>query len=297
MSKGAMIWYHNFPLNSIDSFVMLSETFIKAHVGAIKVETRKSEVFQIRQRNDEMLREFVSRFQMEQIELPPVSDDWAVQAFMKGLNERSSIASRQLKQNRIEYLAVTWLDVHNSYQSKIRVEDDQLGAPSVSVHHNRLEAKPSRDTDWESRSNKERSQPYVDRRNNGLGRNAPRNDRRNDRGQSSRGLMSQNGFDKYTDLGEALRLLEYNFSVDASGIVSANGRIKDTRWHRPIQTDPSQRNPNLIFKYHGTPEHKTEDCRQLREEVVDCSMRVIFERFSLIELRTTSGREMQTKNE
>ena len=97
LSKGAMMWYHNLAPNSIDSFAMLADSFIKAHAGAIKVATRKSDAFEIKQRENEMLREFVSRFQMERMELPPVSDDWAVQAFTQGLNERSSVASKQLK--------------------------------------------------------------------------------------------------------------------------------------------------------------------------------------------------------
>ncbi|XP_070025587.1 uncharacterized protein [Nicotiana sylvestris] len=124
LSKRAMMWYHNLASNSMDSFAMLADSFVKAHVSAIKVATRKSDVFKIKQRENEMLREFVSRFQMERMELPPVSDDWAVRAFIQGLNEQSSIASKQLKQNLIEYPTVTWVDVHNRYQSKIRVEDD-----------------------------------------------------------------------------------------------------------------------------------------------------------------------------
>ncbi|XP_070036342.1 uncharacterized protein [Nicotiana tomentosiformis] len=88
-----------------------------------------------------------------------------------------------------------------------------------------------------------------------------------DRGQNSRGLLSKSGFEKYADPVEAPRLSEYNFSVDASGIVSVIGRIKDTRWLRPMQTDPSQRNPNSMCKYHGTHGHRPEDCRQLREKV------------------------------
>ena len=79
--------------------------------------------------------------------------------------------------------------------------------------------------------------------------------------------MSKSGFDKYADPIEAPRLSEYNFSVNASGIVSAIGRIKATRWPRPMQIDPSQRNPNSMCKYHGMHSHKTENCRQLREEV------------------------------
>ncbi|XP_070015135.1 uncharacterized protein [Nicotiana sylvestris] len=79
--------------------------------------------------------------------------------------------------------------------------------------------------------------------------------------------MSKSGFDKHTDPTEVPLLSEYNFSIDASGTVSAIGRIKDTKWPKPIQTDPSQRNPNLMCKYHGTHGHRIEDCRRLREEV------------------------------
>ncbi|XP_070007870.1 uncharacterized protein [Nicotiana sylvestris] len=126
LSNEAMVWYHNLPPNSIDSFTMLADYSVKAHARAIKVATRKSNIFKIRQTDNKMLREFMSRFQMVRMKLPPVTDDWVVQAFTQGLNEWSSIALRQLKQNLIEYPVVTWADVHNRYQSKIRVEDDQL---------------------------------------------------------------------------------------------------------------------------------------------------------------------------
>nr|XP_016461916.1 PREDICTED: uncharacterized protein LOC107785190 [Nicotiana tabacum] len=208
LSKGDMILYHNFAHNSIDSFAMLADVFVKAHVGAIKVAIRKSDVFKIKQRDDEILREFVSRFQMERMELPPISNDWAVQDFMQGLNERSSIASRQLKQNLIEYPAVTWSDVHI--------------------------VKPPRDTDWGSRFYKERYQPYVEDRRNISRRNVPQNNRRVDRGQSSRGFVGKIGSDRRSGQVEAPKLPEYNFSVDASNIVSAIGKIKDTRWPKPI---------------------------------------------------------------
>ncbi|XP_070002594.1 uncharacterized protein [Nicotiana sylvestris] len=87
LSKGAMMWYHNLAPNSIDSFAMLADFFVKAHAGAIKAAKRKSDVFKIKQRENEMLREFVSHFQMERMEMPPVSVDWVVQAFTQGLNK------------------------------------------------------------------------------------------------------------------------------------------------------------------------------------------------------------------
>ncbi|XP_070009664.1 uncharacterized protein [Nicotiana sylvestris] len=79
--------------------------------------------------------------------------------------------------------------------------------------------------------------------------------------------MNKNGFDKHTDPAQAPRLSEYNFSIDVLGIVSAIGRIKDTKCPKPLQTYPYQKNPNLMCKYHGTHGHRTEDCIQLREEV------------------------------
>nr|XP_016473143.1 PREDICTED: uncharacterized protein LOC107795084 [Nicotiana tabacum] len=204
----------------------IDDAFVKAHAGAIKVATRKTDIFKIKQRNDKMLREFVSRFQIERMEILSIS-------------------------------CAQPLPIKNQGRGQL------VGSPSGLVHPNRFAAKPPRDADRESRSNKERYQPYVDYRNHGSGRNAPLNDR----GQSSRGLMSKSRFDKHTDPVKEPRLSEYNFSIDASGIVSAIGRIKDTRWPRPIQTVSSQRNPNLMCKHHGTHCHKTEDCRQLREEV------------------------------
>ncbi|XP_070005141.1 uncharacterized protein [Nicotiana sylvestris] len=170
-----MVWYHNLAPNSIDSFAMLADSFIKAHACSINVATRKSDVFKIRQRENEMLREFVSRFQMERMELRLVSDDWAIRAFLQGLNERSSVALKQLKQNLAEYPAVTWSDIHNRYRSKIRVEDEQLGVPSGSVYPSRLSAK-------EPKPNKQRYQPYTEDRRNALRRDIPRNDRRIDQG-------------------------------------------------------------------------------------------------------------------
>ncbi|XP_070037089.1 uncharacterized protein [Nicotiana tomentosiformis] len=173
LSKGAMIWHHNLPPNSIDSFAMLADSFVKAHAGAIKVKTRKSDLFKLKQRDNEMLRKFVSRFQMEQMDLSSIADDWAVQAFTQGLNIRSSVASQQLKQNLIEYPAITWADVHNRYHSKIRVDDDKLGAPSGSVYPVRTLDRVKRDIDHEPRSNRDRYQPYNgDWRSSGSGRNS-----------------------------------------------------------------------------------------------------------------------------
>ncbi|XP_060179414.1 uncharacterized protein LOC132609449 [Lycium barbarum] len=273
LSKGAMIWYQNFPEHSIDSFSMLADAFVKAHAGAIKVETQKSDLFNVKQRDDETLREFVARFQMERMDLPPVTDEWAVQAFTQGLTSRSSITSIELKQNLIEYPPNTWVDVHNRYQSKIRVKDDKiLRAASVSWHSSKGGDRLTRVIDRDSRSSYDRYRPYpLDRRGNGhnneLNKNDRRNNRRNDRGQNNYGLVNINVVDRAPRNRETPRLSEYNFCVDVATLVAAVIRNKETRHPRPIQSDPDERDKSLICKYHHTHGHRTEDCRQLREEV------------------------------
>ncbi|XP_070040010.1 uncharacterized protein [Nicotiana tomentosiformis] len=155
LPKGDMTWYNNLPPNSMDSFAMLADSFMKAYTGTIKVENRKSDLFKVKQKDNEMLREFVSRFQMEWMDLPPVADDWVVQDFTQGLNIRSLLASQQLKQNFLDYLAITWADVHKRYQSKIRVKDGHLEAPSGSVCPVRTIDRVNRDIDQEPRSNRD----------------------------------------------------------------------------------------------------------------------------------------------
>ncbi|XP_009757891.2 uncharacterized protein [Nicotiana sylvestris] len=77
ITKGAL------PENSIDSFAELADSFVKAHWEAQKVEKRMEGIFKIIQRDMELLREFVDRFQRERMMLPHILDNWAAMAFAK----------------------------------------------------------------------------------------------------------------------------------------------------------------------------------------------------------------------
>ncbi|XP_060178167.1 uncharacterized protein LOC132608112 [Lycium barbarum] len=122
--------------------------------------------------------------------------------------------------------------------------------------------------DRDSRSSYDRYQPYpLDRRGNGRNNKSGKNDRRNDRGQSSRGLINRNAVDRAPGNRESPRLSEYNFCIDVATTAAAVIRNKEIRHPRPIQSDPEKRDKSLICKYHHTHGHRTEDCRQLREEV------------------------------
>ncbi|XP_070054935.1 uncharacterized protein [Nicotiana tomentosiformis] len=103
LTRGDLTWYSLFPEHSIDSFETLADSFIKAHARARKLQARKADIFRIAQGESELLREYVTRFQKERMLLPVVPDEWAAEAFTKGLNPRSSDASQKLKESLLEF--------------------------------------------------------------------------------------------------------------------------------------------------------------------------------------------------
>ncbi|XP_070004470.1 uncharacterized protein [Nicotiana sylvestris] len=126
LTKGALTWYSLLPKISINSFAELTDSFIKAHSGAQKVEKRMEDIFKIKQGDSELLRDFVNRFQREIMTLPRVPDNWAAIAFTSNLNEKSSEATRRLKESLREFPATTWNDVYNRYSMKLRIEEDTV---------------------------------------------------------------------------------------------------------------------------------------------------------------------------
>lgn len=55
LTKGALAWYSLLLDHSIYSFKILVDYFIKAHVGVIKVQARKADIFIIAQAESELL--------------------------------------------------------------------------------------------------------------------------------------------------------------------------------------------------------------------------------------------------
>ncbi|XP_070057126.1 uncharacterized protein [Nicotiana tomentosiformis] len=160
LTRGALEWYSLLPEHSIDSFEMLVDSFINAHVGARKVQAQKADIFRIAQGESELLREFVTRFQKERMFLSIVPDEWAPEVFTKGLNPRGSDASRKLKESLLEFQATTWADVHNRYESKIRIKDDQVGSISSANGRENNREKPKDDYDADRRTSRGQFLPY-----------------------------------------------------------------------------------------------------------------------------------------
>ncbi|XP_019261166.1 PREDICTED: uncharacterized protein LOC109239096 [Nicotiana attenuata] len=248
---------------------LIPKLFIKAHAGARKVHARKSDIFRIAQGESELLREFVTRFQKERMLLPDVPNEWVAETFTKGLNSRSLEASRKLKESLLEFQETTWADVHNRYESKIRIKDYQVGFSSSAKGQEKNKEKLKDDFDTNRWSLRSRFLPYerIEVRGRGF-RSADRfaTDRRTDRGRNNRSLQDKEASGMW-DLSYP-RLPEYNFNVSIVELVSVMRNIKEVRFAKPMRSDPSQRDPNLWCEYHRINGHHIGDCRHLREEMV-----------------------------
>ncbi|XP_070015163.1 uncharacterized protein [Nicotiana sylvestris] len=131
LTKGELTWYSLLPENSINSFAELVDSFIKEHSGAQKSKKRMEDIFKIMQGDSELLREFVDKFQRETMTLPHVPDNWAAIAFTSNLNEKSSEATRRLKESLCEFPATTWNDVYNrSMGDKVQWPKEMRSNPS-----------------------------------------------------------------------------------------------------------------------------------------------------------------------
>ncbi|XP_070007119.1 uncharacterized protein [Nicotiana sylvestris] len=128
--------------------------------------------------------------------------------------------------------ATTWADVHNQYKSKVRIEDDQLGFPTSTKGRDREKNKEKSKNDFNTDPRYSRGQGNIE-------------------------------FSKFF-LSQAFRIQLQRQHLE---LVSAMRNIKEAQFPKPMRSDPSQRDPNLWCKYHGTSSHRSGDCRHMNEEV------------------------------
>lgn len=113
------------------------------------------DIFKVKQKSTELLREFVDRFQRERMILPRVPDKWAAMAFASNLNDKSLEATKRLKEILQEFPATTWNDVYNRYSTKLRIEEDTISHPKVEERFG------SRCSEIERSFGKNMYEPYI----------------------------------------------------------------------------------------------------------------------------------------
>ncbi|XP_019227224.1 PREDICTED: uncharacterized protein LOC109208554 [Nicotiana attenuata] len=258
-----------------------------AHSGAQKVEKGMEDIF--KQRNIELLREFVDRFQQERMMLPRVPDNWAAMAFARNLNVKSSEATWRLKEILREFPATTWNDVYNRYSTKLQIEEDTVAQPRVD------ERVGSRRSKSERRTRKNRYKPYMgpvgrDSRSKQEHTRSESISRQKDAGSSSRFRKERDT--RGNDSNTHARVGNYNFNVSTSELVAIlRGMGDKVRWPKEMRSDPSKRNPDFWCEFHNDHGHRTTNYRLLQGEVEH-----LLKQGYLIDLFSEKGRRSCMKN-
>ncbi|XP_070003459.1 uncharacterized protein [Nicotiana sylvestris] len=232
------------------------------------VEKRMEDIFKIKQGDSELLRDFVDRFQRERMTLPHVPDNWDAIAFASNLNDKSSEATRRLKESLREFSATTWNDVYNRYSTKLLIEKDTV----PQFRHE--ERSNSRRLEIEKRLGKNRYDPYMgpagkDSRSKQDSQRYDQKSRNRESGSSSRFRNDRNRQESH-DNDSSLKAWfgGYNFNVTTSELVPVLRSMEDkVRWPKEMRSNPNRRNPDHWCEFHNDHEHKTLEYRFLQSEV------------------------------
>ncbi|XP_070020135.1 uncharacterized protein [Nicotiana sylvestris] len=263
-----------------------------AHSGAQKVEKRMEDIFKIKQGDSELFREFVDRFQRERMTLPRVPNNWEAIAFTSNLNEKSSEATRRLKESLREFPATTWNDVYNRYSTKLRIEEDTV--PRSQKEEN---IRPRR-AETDKRSGKNRYEPYMGPA--GKDSRSKQDDQRHDSkpmnreaGSSLRFRNERNHYEsRDDDRSLKTRFGGYNFNVSTFELVAVlRSKGDKVRWPKEMRSNPNRRNPDHWCEFHNDHGHKTVDCRFLQSEVDH-----LLKQGYLTELFSEKGKQAYMKN-
>ncbi|XP_070011923.1 uncharacterized protein [Nicotiana sylvestris] len=226
------------------------------------------DIFKIKQGDSEHLREFVDRFQRERMMLRRVPDNWAAMTFASNLNEKSSEATRRLKESLHEFPATTWNDVYNRYNTKLRIEEDTISQSQ------KEEKVSSRRAETDKRSSKNRYEPYMGpagRESRSKQDNSRYDHISRDResGSSSKFGKDQNAREtRDDDRSLKAKFGGYNFNVSTSELVAVLRNMGDkVRCPKEMRSNPNRRNPDHWCEFHNDHGHKTTDCTLLQGEV------------------------------
>ncbi|XP_019226410.1 PREDICTED: uncharacterized protein LOC109207864 [Nicotiana attenuata] len=262
LTGGALTWYLQLPARSIETFEEMADKFVTAQARAKKAEARVNDIFAIKQSARGGLRDFLTRFSRVRMTLPNVLEGMAVASFQIGLNRNGSRSTRKLLSRLIKYLPTTWDEIHNAYCAEVHDDEDDLNGPIQRLTSVQAESRKDRRNDAKKditapRPIRERHQPYII--------NAIMPHSRYEEGPSRPRTRTHRN-----ERGMPPLLSAHNFCVSPSKIVYALEKLgPKVKWPQKMRSDPSTRKSKVLCEFHQERGHKTEDCIDLRQEVVN----------------------------
>nr|XP_043633418.1 uncharacterized protein LOC122604605 [Erigeron canadensis] len=235
LSGAALKWLLNLPTGSITSFVHLVNQFNLQFSCSRLFEKITSDLYQVTQRNNESLKEFLNRFTKESLHIPKLDMNTVVQALKMGLS-KDYLYYQDLVMTPCKSLD----EARNRALRFIRLEEDELlrkrmKTPSTYDHPNRRTETPV----FRPSKNK----PYTR-------------------------AVQQRTVEKPQN-SQYPELYEFCLPVNVAGIVAAMKNLGDkaVRWPPKNPKSNANKDKSRWCAYHEDFGHTTEECFAFRREI------------------------------
>ncbi|XP_063947130.1 uncharacterized protein LOC108204072 [Daucus carota subsp. sativus] len=224
----AQHWYSRLPPNCISSFGDLSRAFIGQFIGSKTHAKSSASLINLHQGRNESLRDYMNRFTKEALKVPDLDQKVAMIALQQGT--RDDNFRRSLAKRAPENM--------NELQERARKY---------------IKAEES----LKKSQNNQGPTPNPKKRGNDTEYNA-----------DSKYLKTGDGDKSPTKKKTGPRFTDYaRLNAPRSQILMEIEKDESVRWPKPIRTDPEKRNKDLYSRFHKDTGHKTDDCRQLKDEI------------------------------
>ncbi|KFK21940.1 hypothetical protein AALP_AAs40902U000100 [Arabis alpina] len=240
----ALQWFTNLPNGSIGSFASLTDRFVEQFASSRNLQKTADDLYEVIQRKEESLREYVGRFNKEKVSIPSCVTSTAISAFKRGL-----LPDGDLYKELTKYQCRTMEDVLSRAWAQIKWEEDPA------CRYRRSPRSDSRVMRHEK--NPREDKPYQRPRSENT---SSKNDSRGGHRPLSKGDADKRSTSTWPDIS--------NLSISHAELVGALRQMGSTvRWPQKMKTSSEKRDTSKWCDFHDDHGHRTEDCITLRIEV------------------------------
>ncbi|KAJ0942255.1 putative retrotransposon gag domain-containing protein [Helianthus annuus] len=232
LTGSALKWLPSLPPYSITSFANLVNLFNNQFSCSRKFERLTSDLYRITQGHNESLRDYITKFSKESLDIPNLDVAIAVEAFKMGLLKDSLFYDdlvmtpcRNLDEVRTRALRFIWLEDDK------RIQERQVGSSKQEKQGSSF------------KSNKFKSYNRTDNQN-------------------------VHAVDQEEDDEDCPPISEYCFSIDNHELILAMQNLGEkARWPRKNDKPAAAKDKSKWCAYHEDFGHLTEECIALRKEI------------------------------
>ncbi|GFS31826.1 hypothetical protein Acr_00g0019390 [Actinidia rufa] len=226
------IWFHRLPPGTISKFVDLSRLFVGHYIGGQRQKKPSTSLFNVKQREKETLREFVTLFNQETLYVDDLDQKVAVAAFIAGVGTPKFLFSLAKEAPKTMAALMLRAQKYMNAEDTLKAREDLEGTISIP----------------------DRKRSIVERKDDKVTK-VPK-------------LTEQ----KLTIEGNRTKPARYNqyFTPLNTSLDQVLYEIKEDpalKWPGRMRSPPEKRPKNKWCRFHQDHGHETEDCYDLKQQV------------------------------